>query len=112
MPPGAHRVNEESTVPFFPDEEAARDYLERRAETGKKEQYEYLSLSKARTRKVRDAVDGFTDQSEIEDFVQDGGMQIDNPAPDRIGTALHELGHHTGSDDGHGPDWYHAVEDQ
>jgi len=35
----------------------------------------------------------------------------DEPTPDRIGTALHDLGHHTGSDDGHGPDWYHAVEE-
>jgi hypothetical protein len=35
----------------------------------------------------------------------------DAPTPKRIGTVLHELGHHEGSDDGHGPDWYHAVEE-
>ena len=34
----------------------------------------------------------------------------DKPTPERIGTALHELGHHEGSDDGHGSEWYHTVE--
>lgn len=36
----------------------------------------------------------------------------DEPTPRRIGTALHELGHHQTdpSDDGHGPDWYQTVE--
>lgn len=34
------------------------------------------------------------------------------PSPDRIGTALHELGHHKTNpeDAGHGPDWYQTVE--
>lgn len=35
----------------------------------------------------------------------------DEPSPKRIGTVLHELGHHEGSDEGHGHDWYHAVEE-
>jgi hypothetical protein len=36
-----------------------------------------------------------------------------DPTPRRIGTALHELGHHETdpSDDGHGPDWYRTVEE-
>ena len=36
-----------------------------------------------------------------------------SPTPRRIGTALHEIGHHeTDPDrDGHGPRWYHAVEE-
>lgn len=36
----------------------------------------------------------------------------DEPTPRRIGTVLHELGHHESNpaDDGHGPDWYHTVE--
>ncbi len=35
------------------------------------------------------------------------------PTPKRIGTVLHELGHHESnpSEDGHGPDWYHEVEE-
>lgn len=35
------------------------------------------------------------------------------PTPKRIGTILHELGHHKSnpSEDGHGPDWYHEVEE-
>jgi len=75
-------VNDETTVPFFPDEESAEAYLERRAESGEEEQYEHLSLYKARARKVGGAVDVLTDQSGIEDFVPDGGTQIDNPVPD------------------------------
>lgn len=37
----------------------------------------------------------------------------DEPTPRRIGTVLHELGHHETNpdEDGHGPDWYHAVEE-
>ncbi len=36
-----------------------------------------------------------------------------SPTPDRIGTALHEIGHHETDPnrDGHGPRWYHAVEE-
>lgn len=82
-------VNDEETVPFFPDEEAAEAYLERRAASEGDERYENLSLYKARTRKVGDAVDVLTDQSGIEDFVPDGGRpadlhQIPNQAPDRV----------------------------
>jgi hypothetical protein len=35
-----------------------------------------------------------------------------SPTPRRIGTALHEIGHHETDPekDGHGPNWYHAVE--
>lgn len=37
----------------------------------------------------------------------------DEPTPRRIGTVLYELGHHETNpdEDGHGPDWYHAVEE-
>lgn len=84
-------VNDESTIPFFPDEGSAYDYLEKRAEDGDKERYDNLSLYKARTRKVGDAVDVLTNQAGIGDFVPDGGypygpdgVQIDNPAPDRV----------------------------
>jgi len=37
----------------------------------------------------------------------------DSPTPKRIGTALHEIGHHEADPekDGHGPNWYHAVEE-
>ena len=36
-----------------------------------------------------------------------------SPTPGRIGTALHEIGHHETDPnrDGHGPRWYHAVEE-
>jgi len=36
-----------------------------------------------------------------------------SPTPQRIGTALHEIGHHVTDPqkDGHGPRWYHAVEE-
>lgn len=66
-------VNDEATIPFFPDEDAARDYLENRADAGDKEAYAGLSLYKARTRKIGDAVDVLTDQAGVEDFLQDGG---------------------------------------
>jgi len=37
----------------------------------------------------------------------------DSPTPQRIGTALHEIGHHETDPhkDGHGPRWYHVVEE-
>lgn len=37
----------------------------------------------------------------------------DEPTPKRIGTILHELGHHETDpeEDGHGPQWYHAIEE-
>jgi hypothetical protein len=36
-----------------------------------------------------------------------------SPTPNRIGTVLHEIGHHETDpeEDGHGPRWYHAVEE-
>jgi hypothetical protein len=84
-------VNDEQTIPFFPDEETAKEYLEHRADGGGKEQYEGLSLYEARAKKVGDAVDVLTDQSGIEDFVPDGGypepddgLQIENPSPDNV----------------------------
>jgi hypothetical protein len=77
-------VNDEQTVPFFPDEETAHDYLEHRTDTVDADRYEGLSLYKARTRKVRDAVDVLTDQSGIDDFAPDGGLQIDDPKRDQV----------------------------
>ena len=35
----------------------------------------------------------------------------DEPSPRRIGTALHELGHHESPATDHGRDWYHTVEE-
>lgn len=67
-------VNDEEAIPFFPDEGTARDYLENRAETGDPEQYSGLSLYKARTRKVADAVDVLTDQAGFHDFMPDSGI--------------------------------------
>lgn len=82
-------VNEEKTVPFFPDETSAEDYLEQRADAEGGDQFENLSLYRARTRKVGDAVDVLTDQSGIEDFMPDGGRpedphQIPNPTPETV----------------------------
>jgi len=77
-------VNDEKTVPFFPDEEAAHDYLEHRADVVEEDRYDGLSLYKARTRKVGDAVDVLTDQSGIDEFVPDGGLQIDDPKRDQV----------------------------
>jgi hypothetical protein len=77
-------VNDEQTVPFFPDEAAAHDYLEHRDDAVEEDQYDGLSLYKARTRKVGDAVDVLTDQSGIDEFVPDGGLQIDDPERDQV----------------------------
>lgn len=84
-------VNDEQTIPFFGDEETAKEYLERRAENGDKEKYEGLSLYQARAKKVGDAVDVLTDQSGIDDFMPDGGypesadgLQIDTPSQDKV----------------------------
>lgn len=72
-------VNDEETIPFFPDDTTARDYLAKRAATGDKAPYKGLSLYKARTRKVGDAVDVLTDQAGFDDFIPDGGLQIADP---------------------------------
>lgn len=77
-------VNDEETVPFFGSEETAQDYLEKRAETGGKDRYEGLSLYKARTQKVGDAVDVLTDQSGIDDFAPDGGRPVSATDPDPV----------------------------
>jgi len=71
-------VNDERTIPFFADEQEAKEYLEHRAELDGKDKYDGLSLYQARTRKVGDAVDVLTDQSGIEDFVPDGGYDLDD----------------------------------
>jgi len=82
-------VGEEKTIPFFPDEDNAKEYLEHRAETGAEADYDDLSLYRSRTRKVADAVDVLTDQSGIEDFMPDGGttdseLQIPNSRPEEV----------------------------
>jgi len=69
-------VNDEQTIPFFEDEATAKEYLERRADTGEKESYEKYSLYQARAKKVGDAVDVLTDQSGIDDFMADGGYPV------------------------------------
>lgn len=67
-------MNDEESIPFFPDEDTVCDYLETRAETSDPEQYDGLSLYTARTRKVADAVDVLTDQAGFDDFVPDSGV--------------------------------------
>lgn len=67
-------VNDEETIPFFPDEGTAWNYLENRAGTGDLEQYNGLALYKARTRKVADAVDVLTDQAGFDNFMPDSEM--------------------------------------
>lgn len=60
------------------------DYLEKRAATGEQTQYEGLSLYRARTQKVGDAVDVLTDQAGFEDFLPDGGRQHGDPHPETV----------------------------
>lgn len=66
-------VNDESTIPFFPDVGAADRYLDQRAAEDPEEEdrFEKYSMNEAQTRKIGDAVDGLTDQSAIEDFLAD-----------------------------------------
>jgi len=71
-------VNDEQTIPFFPDEESAQAYLERQADTGDTDEYEKYSLYQARAKKVGDAVDVLTDQSGIDEFMPDGGYPVDD----------------------------------
>ncbi|WP_152419405.1 hypothetical protein [Halobiforma nitratireducens] len=65
-------VNDHGTIPFFADEPAARAFLENRAEAGDADRYAGLSLYKARTRKVADAVDVLTEQAGFDEYVPDG----------------------------------------
>lgn len=73
------RLNDEETIPFFPDEASAQDYLEKRARPGESDRYECLSLYKARTRKVADAIDVPTDQAAVDEF----GEQMDDEGDSR-----------------------------
>lgn len=78
-------ANGEYADPFFEEEDAARDFLEKRAETRTKEEYEGHSLHKLRAKKIGEAVEVLTDQAGIGDFIPDGGThQIDNPVQDEI----------------------------
>lgn len=79
-------VGDEQTIPFFAEEGRAMDYLEKRADTDTETDYSDFSLYKARVRKVGDAVDVLTDQSGIDDFMADGGteLQIPNTRPDEV----------------------------
>lgn len=66
-------LNDEASVPFFPDVGSAETYLEQRADAGDRDQYAKYSLYEAKTRKAADAVDVLTDQSGIEDFLAGDG---------------------------------------
>lgn len=67
-------AGDEFASPFFPDEEAARRYLDHRArEVDDTGPFEGLSLQKVRAKKVGEAVEVLTDQAGIEDFMPDGG---------------------------------------
>lgn len=66
-------VNGEQSVPFFADEEAASEFLERQAEMNGDNQYSGMSLYKAKARKVKDAKDVLTDQAGLGDFAADDG---------------------------------------
>lgn len=73
-------AGDEFATPFFEDEDAARRYLDHRAgERGDLDRFEGLSLQKLRAKKIGEAVEVLTDQAGIEDFMPDGGHQIDNP---------------------------------
>jgi hypothetical protein len=69
-------VGEEYGIPFFDSVGEAEQYLERRAETGLKEDYEDLSLYSASVEKEEDAVDVLLDQAGIQDFAFDGGQPV------------------------------------
>lgn len=71
--------------PFFGTAADAEAFLDRQAEAADEpNRYEALSLYKARTRKVEDATEVLTDQAGIDEFMPDGGLQIDAPDRDRI----------------------------
>jgi choline dehydrogenase-like flavoprotein len=65
-------LGDDAGVPFYPDIGAAERELEHRADREGEDQYAGLSLYRAKTRKVKDAVDVLTDQSGIEDFLHEG----------------------------------------
>lgn len=82
-------ANDEYADPFFEEEEDARNYLERLAEAGTKQEYENLSLHKLKSKKIGEAVEVLTDQAGLQDFAPDGGRpedihQISNPYPERV----------------------------
>lgn len=62
-------VNDEMSIPFFPDVGAAETYLDHRATIGDKEDYAGYSLYEATTKKVGDAVDVLTEQQGIGDLL-------------------------------------------
>lgn len=79
-------VGDEQTIPFFAEQDQAKDYLEKRAEQSADTDYSELSLYKARVRKVGDAVEVLTDQAGIGDFAPDGGtpLQIPTHRPEEV----------------------------
>jgi hypothetical protein len=82
-------TNGEYADPFFDEENEAREYLERLAESGTKAEYENLSLHKLKSKKIGETVEVLTDQAGIHDFATDGGRpedthQIPNPKPERL----------------------------
>jgi len=82
-------TNGEYADPFFEEENEAREYLERLAESRTKAEYEKLSLHKLKSKKIGETVEVLTDQAGIHDFATDGGRpedthQIPNPKPERL----------------------------
>lgn len=78
-------AGDEFASPFFPDETAARRYLDHRAhEVDDTARFEGLSLHKLRAKKIGEAVEVLTDQAGIDEFVPDGGHQLPTPRPDRV----------------------------
>jgi len=64
---------EDVVMPFFHSEEDAGDFIERQAELHGKEQYKGMVLRKTGDRKVAEAEDYIYDDSELTDFITDGG---------------------------------------
>lgn len=78
-------AGDEFATPFFEAEDDARRYLDHRAhEVADTARFEGLSLHKFRAKKVGEAVEVLTDQTDIDEFMPDGGHQIANPRHDRI----------------------------
>ncbi|EMA11571.1 hypothetical protein SAMN05443574_103306 [Haloarcula vallismortis] len=64
---------EDIVVPFFNTEEDAGDFIERQAELHGKDRYEGMVLRKTGDRKVAEAKDFIYNDSQLTDFMTDGG---------------------------------------
>jgi len=64
---------DDMVIPFFNSEEDAGDFIERQAEENGKERYEGMVLRKTGDRKVAEAKDFIYSDSQLTDFISDGG---------------------------------------